>query len=59
VGDQVLARVHASGRGKDSGVRIDWDFGVFFSDFRDGQGTDARAFMDWDSARRAAGTAAG
>ena len=57
IDDGVLVCIHVHGRGRDSGAEIDWDFGVVFSEFRDGKVGDARASMTWTDALRAVGLA--
>jgi ketosteroid isomerase-like protein len=59
LGDRVLARVRASGRGKGSGMRIDGTLGHIWT-MRDGQAVRLEIYGSWDEALQAAGpTAAG
>ena len=57
VDDRVLVRLQVRGRGRDSNLPIDWEFGVLFSDFRDGTIGDAQAFMTWEAAIETVGLA--
>jgi ketosteroid isomerase-like protein len=53
-GDQVLARLTARGRGKQSGVETAWEFWQLWT-YRDGKAVHGRGFTDREEALEAAG----
>ena len=53
-GDQVLARLTARGRGKQSGVETEWEFWQLWT-YRDGRAVHGRGFTDREEAFEAAG----
>jgi ketosteroid isomerase-like protein len=54
LGDRVLALGRLEGRGRGSGVQVEWPIGVI-SDYREGTIWRTRAFTDHGEALRAAG----
>jgi ketosteroid isomerase-like protein len=54
-GDRVIALLRMRGRGKASGVEVDWSLGFIASDFSDGGAREVRWFMSTEQTLAAAG----